>query len=253
MPAVLESKTGKSSKKAVSCYHCGETCDTSLEADGYFFCCEGCSFVYALLKENGLCNYYDLEKTPGIKVKGRFNSGKFLFLDNSEVEQKLLTFKDDKQRQVSFYLPQMHCASCIWLLENLHSIEPGINFSKTNFQRKEIRIAFDHNQTSLRKVVELLSFIGYEPYISLNDSERKETKKADRRQFYRIGVAAFCFSNIMMLSFPEYFSSGNMDDYALARFFSYLNFLLALPVFFLQRFRIFYFSLQGPSAKMVEY
>lgn len=249
MPAVLESKTGKSSKKAVSCYHCGETCDTSLEADGYFFCCEGCSFVYALLKENGLCNYYDLEKTPGIKVKGRFNSGKFLFLDNSEVEQKLLTFKDDKQRQVSFYLPQMHCASCIWLLENLHSIEPGINFSKTNFQRKEIRIAFDHNQTSLRKVVELLSFIGYEPYISLNDSERKETKKADRRQFYRIGVAAFCFSNIMMLSFPEYFSSGNMDDHALARFFSYLNFLLALPVFFYSASGFFISAYKGLQQK----
>jgi len=127
--------------KIIHCYHCGEICDNSIPTDGHFFCCDGCQFVYGLLKENGLCNYYDLSKAPGIKVKGRYSSDKFSFLDNAEAQQKLITFKDDKQSQVSFYLPQMHCASCIWLLENLHSIEAGISFSKTNFQRKEVYIA----------------------------------------------------------------------------------------------------------------
>ena len=227
---ILIEKPSKQQKSF--CFHCGETCDSSIEVDGYFFCCEGCGFVYSLLKENGLCNYYDLNSTPGIKVKGKFNSDKFSYLDTAEAQLKLLTFRDEKQSQVNFYLPQMHCASCIWLLENLHSIQPGILFSKTNFQRKEISIAFDHSQASLRQVVELLAFIGYEPYISLDDSEERKNKKIDRRQFYKIGVAAFCFSNIMMLSFPEYFSSGNIDEQTLKHLFSYLNLILALPVFF---------------------
>ncbi|RYF79547.1 MAG: heavy metal translocating P-type ATPase, partial [Chitinophagaceae bacterium] len=130
-------KKEKPVKTAVQCYHCGETCDTSIQEDEHFFCCDGCKFVYGLLKDNGLCNYYDLSSTPGIKIKGKYNSEKFAFLDTAEAQQKLITFKDDKQSQVSFYLPQMHCASCIWLLENLHTIQPGILFSKTNFQRKE--------------------------------------------------------------------------------------------------------------------
>src|SRR5829696_6554662 len=113
-------KREKPVKTAVQCYHCGEPCDNSIAADDHFFCCEGCQFVYGLLKENGLCNYYNLSKTPGIRVKGKFTSEKFAFLDTPEVEQKLITFKDEKQSQVSFYLAQMHCASCIWLLENLH-------------------------------------------------------------------------------------------------------------------------------------
>jgi Cu+-exporting ATPase len=225
-------ETPSKRKTAIQCYHCGEACDDSIQSDGHFFCCEGCSFVYGLLKENGLCNYYDLSSAPGIKVRGKYNSDKFSFLDTPEAQLKLISFKDDKQSQVSFYLPQMHCASCIWLLENLHAIQPGISFSKTNFQRKEVFIAFDHHQTSLQKVVELLAFIGYEPYISLNDFEEKKPKKTDRRQFYKMGVAAFCFSNIMMLSFPEYFSSGNIDEQTLKHLFSYLNLLLALPVFF---------------------
>lgn len=236
-------------KNSIHCYHCGEACDSSIEADGKLFCCEGCSFVYNLLKENGLCNYYDLNKTPGIKVKGKYNSDKFSFLDTAEAQQKLLSFRDEKQSHVSFYLPQMHCASCIWLLENLHNIQQGIAFSKTNFQRKEVFIVFDHQQTSLRRIVELLAFIGYEPYISLNDSEEKKAKKTDRRQFYKMGVAAFCFSNIMMLSFPEYFSSGNIDEQTLKHLFSYLNLLLALPIFFYSASDFFISAWKGMQQK----
>ena len=238
-------KKEKQLKTAVQCYHCGERCDSSLAEDEHFFCCDGCKFVYSLLKDNGLCNYYDLSATPGIRVRGKYHSDKFLFLDNVEVEQKLLSFKDDKQAQLTFYLPQMHCASCIWLLENLHSIQPGILFSKTNFQRKEVFIAYHHQETSLRKVVELLSFIGYEPYISLNEGEKKTEKKISRRQFYKIGVAGFCFSNIMMLSFPDYFSSGDISEGSLKQLFTYLNLFLALPVFFFSASDFFVSAFKG--------
>ncbi|MGE5519385.1 MAG: heavy metal translocating P-type ATPase [Candidatus Dadabacteria bacterium] len=236
-------------KTTTQCYHCGETCDASIAADDHIFCCEGCRFVYDLLKENGLCNYYELSSAPGIKVKGKFTSDKFAYLDNTDVQQKLVRFTDGKQSQVSFYLPQMHCASCIWLLENLHTIEPGILVSQTNFQRKEIFIAFDLGRTSLRKVVELLAFVGYEPYISFDDSVKKREKKINREQFYKIGVAAFCFSNIMMLSFPEYFSSGKLDQQFLRYLFSYLNLVLALPVFFYSASDFFISAWKGLQQK----
>jgi P-type Cu+ transporter len=225
-----KSKQGK--PVALQCYHCGESCDSSIQSEGNYFCCEGCKFVYQLLQENGLCNYYELSSAPGIKVKGKFSSERFAYLDNEEVQRKLLNFDDGKQCQVSFYLPQMHCASCIWLLENLHSIEAGILYSKTNFQRKEVFIAFNSGEISLRKIVELLAFTGYEPYISLKDGEKKKANKINRKAIYKIGVAGFCFSNIMMLSFPEYFSSGNIGQQSLEKLFSYLNLGLSLPVIF---------------------
>ncbi|GAA4752846.1 heavy metal translocating P-type ATPase [Flavisolibacter ginsenosidimutans] len=251
MPAV-DAPVRKKEKPVIRpahCYHCGEVCDAYIAGDEHVFCCDGCKFVYSLLKENGLCNYYDLSNTPGIKVKGKFSSDKFSFLDTEEAKQKLITFKDEKQSQVGFYLPQMHCASCIWLLENLHAIQQGILFSKTNFGRKEVFIAFNHNETSLRKVVELLAFIGYEPYISLNDSEAKKEKKINRKQFYKIGVAGFCFSNIMMLSFPEYFSSGDIAEGTLKHLFVYLNLVLALPVFFYSASDFFVSAWKGLQQK----
>ena len=56
----------------VSCYHCGEQCDEVIEMDGKPFCCGGCKQVYLLLNENNLCTYYNFDKNPGIKAKGKF-------------------------------------------------------------------------------------------------------------------------------------------------------------------------------------
>jgi Cu+-exporting ATPase len=205
--------------------------------------------VYQLLQENGLCNYYELSERPGIKVKGKFSSQRFAYLDNEEVKRKLLRFNEGNISHVNFYLPQMHCASCIWLLESLHTIDAGILFSKSNFQRKDIFIAFDPSKISLRKVVELLAFIGYEPYISLHEGSKKKSRKVNRKKIFKIGVAGFCFMNIMMLSFPEYFSSGNIGNITLQKVFSYLNLVLSLPVFFYSANEFFISAWKGLRQK----
>ena len=183
-----------------------------------------------MLNENDLCVYYDFDKNPGIKARGKFVSERFAYLDDEATIKKLVQFSNVSQTNVTFSLPQMHCSSCIFLLENLHRINPSITTSQANFQRKEVFIIFDPQQISLRKVVELLAFIGYEPNISLKDTVSKKTSTFNRQRIYKIGVAGFCFANIMMLSFPEYFSSGNIEQTGLKETFTWLNLLLSLPV-----------------------
>lgn len=223
-----------------TCAHCGDQCDDSIAIadnrqlttdDRLFFCCHGCKQVYQLLNENGMCEYYDIDKTPGIKAKGKFVGERFGYLDDEAIQQKLIKFTNGSQTHITFYTPQIHCSSCIWLLENLNRINPGIINSRTDFQKKEIFVIFDPNKISIRQIVELLAFIGYEPYISLNDVSGKKKKHVDRKQIVKIGIAGFCFGNIMMLSFPEYFASGNIDS-GLRHVFTYANLVLSLPVFF---------------------
>jgi P-type Cu+ transporter len=199
-------------------------------ADDKNFCCEGCKQVYLLLNENNLCVYYDFDKNPGIKAKGKFASERFAYLEDEATINKLVQFNSGTQVNVTFSLPQMHCSSCVYLLENLHRINPGIIKSQTNFQRKEVFISYNPAEVSLRKVVELLAFIGYEPYISLKDTVEKKTNNFNKSRIYKIGVAGFCFANIMMLSFPEYFSSGKIDQHGLKETFAWLNLSLSLPV-----------------------
>ncbi|MFM2358120.1 MAG: hypothetical protein RLY16_112, partial [Bacteroidota bacterium] len=224
--------------------------DTVYE-DNKAFCCQGCKQVYLLLNNNNLCSYYDLDKNPGVKAKGKFNDGRFAYLEDEATAQKLHQFCSENKNLITFQLPQMHCASCVFLLENLHRIEPGIIQSQTNFQRKEVFIAYDPQLISLRKVVELLAFVGYEPYISLQDTKEKKSTSFNRKRIYKIGVAGFCFANIMMLSFPEYFSSGNIEQRGLKETFAWLNLGLSLPVLFFSASDFFVSAYAGIRQKFL--
>lgn len=223
-----------------SCYHCGEdVLEEGIQQDGKSFCCTGCKTVYGILNQNGLCEYYDLEGQPGINQKEQVYAGKFGFLDDAQVKSKLLHFRQDAQCHVIFYLPQMHCSSCIWLLEQLNKVNAGVLKSEVDFLKKEVRIVFDETKTSLRKVAETLTLIGYEPHISLQDVDGRKVKKQDKSRIIKIGLTGFCFGNIMMLSFPEYFSLNSEHDPGLKLWFNALNVLLALPVFFYGAFEFF--------------
>ena len=215
-----------------SCYHCGAECDANIKIDKKLFCCEGCKMVFQLLDENGLCQYYDLSDMPGIAAKGHFVSEKYNYLDNQTIQDQLIQFKLEGQAHVVFYLPQIHCVSCVWLLENLHKINAGIIQSQTHFEKKEIKIVYNPGLITLKELVQLLSFVGYEPVIHLGGNDWLKKKKVNKKQLFKIGIAGFCFSNIMMLSFPEYLSNDALELGNLRPFFIYLNLLLSLPVLF---------------------
>lgn len=215
----------------LKCYHCGEDCTGNIiHAHDKDFCCEGCKMVYEILNKTGLCDYYEISKNPGTSQKIKIRENKFAFLDDEAICQSLTVFKDDTQTHVTFCLPQMHCSSCLWLLENLHRLNEHIISSKVNFTRKEADIVFNHQHTSLRKVAELLAAIGYEPYISLNHLS-KPISSINKSKIYKLGVAGFCFANIMLFSFPEYLGIDSKEQ-NLVMLFRYFNVLLSLPVFF---------------------
>jgi P-type Cu+ transporter len=216
------------------CYHCGENCtNTTITSDDKKFCCTGCKTVYQILNKNGLCKYYDLNEQPGNNQSIEVRDGKFSFLDDEKIAGKLIAFSSGEQTQAVFYLPQIHCSSCLWLLENLQKIHSGVLSSRVDFTRKELTVLFNNQRISLRKIAELLTGVGYEPHISLNQLKEGKKNTYDKTRIYRLGVAGFCFGNIMLLSFPEYFSAASFSDkQQLETVFRYLNLVLSLPVFF---------------------
>ncbi|MBR9979082.1 MAG: heavy metal translocating P-type ATPase metal-binding domain-containing protein [Bacteroidetes bacterium] len=216
------------------CFHCGDACDGYDIAIGdKYFCCNGCKTVYELLSDKDLCSYYSIdEKRRG---KSPFDDGysrRFDYLDDATVIEQLLDFADGDVRMATFRVPSMHCSSCIWLLERLGTLHPGVIASRVHFPRKEVTVTWNATQVSLREVVSLLSSIGYEPFISLQDVAEKRTRESNRKLYYRIGVAGFAFGNIMLFSFPEYLADEGTIDPAFQFVFRYLNVLLSLPVFF---------------------
>ncbi len=214
------------------CYHCGEDCELDpVHFDQKDFCCQGCKLVYEVLAENDLCEYYRLDANPGKSQKANSNlKNRFDYLDDQEVVQRLLDFGNDLESHVTFYVPQIHCASCIWLLENLFQINSAIVGSRVDFIKKKVQIKFLHDRLSLREAVSLLSVLGYEPSVSLSDLDQKKRGQVDRKTLTKLGVAGFCFGNMMLFSIPEYFSEAKLLGDGFKELFDYLNVVLSLPI-----------------------
>lgn len=214
---------------ALTCYHCGEDCPNGrISIEDKVFCCEGCRMVFQIINHHDLCDYYQLNPSPGLAQRIVVRKDKFAFLDDGKIAGRLISYRDEEQLRVTFYLPQMHCSSCLYLLEHLHRLDAGIISGKVNFARKELDVILHPSKTSLRKCAELLAGIGYEPCISLNDLKEKRPA-INRSMVYQLGVAGFCFGNIMLMSFPEYFGFDASDE-GLKILFRWINLALALPV-----------------------
>lgn len=171
-----------------------------------------------------------MEGLKGIQPKGKFKQGQWDFLNEPEIEQQLLSFKNPTQAHIHFQLPNIHCSSCIWLLEHLTRINKGVISSTVDFNRKEASIIYDPQQLSLSEVASLLDYIGYPPSINHDSNTRKKTSENNRSTLIRIGVAGFCFSNIMMLSFPDYLSASGLESSLLSKTFTIISLILSLPV-----------------------
>ncbi len=215
----------------LTCAHCGDPCpkNETVWKEDTAFCCNGCKTVYELLHSCDLTDYYRLEETPGVSLRQSKAEARFAFLDHEEIQRQLLDFSDGTLAKVRFYLPQIHCASCVWLLEKLYRLNEAVVESSVNYLKKEVRITFYENEITLRELVTLLAQIGYKPVINLEATQQPKKTSHYQRFYLQIGVAGFCFGNIMLFSFPEYLGIEEQDAF-LRTVFGYLNWVLALPV-----------------------
>jgi Cu+-exporting ATPase len=120
----------------ISCFHCGDDCRSSvINYDKKSFCCNGCKTVYEIFSENDLSCYYDIQASPGAIPKEI--EGKYDFLSQENIIEKLTDFNDGKTQIVTLYVPHIHCSSCIWILENLNKLNAEISSSQVNFGKKK--------------------------------------------------------------------------------------------------------------------
>ncbi len=211
------------------CTHCGQPCQEDLVwLAEKPFCCFGCKTVYEIIQSNDLCEYYDLTKNPGITAK-KWSDEEYLYLNESNIRRKLLTFDSESFAKVDFYVPVIHCISCIWLLEHLNKMEAGILKSQVNFPRKTITIEFNPQQVKLSSIAGLIHSLGYVPQINL-ETGKKPTGLSQKSLVTKLAIAGFCFGNVMLFSFPEYLGI-DQHDQNLMRIFPWLNWVLSLPVF----------------------
>lgn len=211
-----------------TCFHCHDTLPPDpIPFDNKSFCCNGCKSVYELLSAHELGAFY-AQPDSGGQRPNTTSQEQFAFLDEPALRQQLIDFEEGDLVRLTLHLPQIHCASCIYLLEHLHKINPGIVQSSVHFTRREATITLHTEQIKLSELAQLLSKIGYQPNFN-----RKEERAAtwSKRLLLQLGMAGFAFGSIMLWSFPEYL--GLDDTYLGFRNLSaYLSLAVSIPVLF---------------------
>ena len=222
--------TSASFDDAVVCRHCGDACgQAAIVSSEGTFCCAGCQSVFTLLSTHGMTAFYTCDVRPGFSQRALTDRdpGRFAALDDADIARRFVTLRSSGLARVVFPTPSMHCASCLWLLEQLWRFHPGIVRSEANLMNRTVAVEFKPGEISLRAVAEQLAALGYEPVL---DQEPASGVPAVRRRLYlKIGVAGFAFGNVMLFSIPRY-ANGAPLDAQFQSLFGILNLIFSLPV-----------------------
>lgn len=214
-----------------TCRHCGDPLLVDrVECESGRFCCAGCRAVFDLLRQEGLDHYYRCAEAPGRSQRDAASQAadRFSSLDDPDVAAAFLEFDDGQVARARLPVPALHCASCVWLLERLWKLHPGVVAAEVDLLHQSLRVTFRPGETTLRQVAERLAMLGYEPTIAIEHAAA--AVPAARRRLYRqLGVAGFAFGNIMIFSIPRYAHGGPLEP-GFQRLFDVLNLTFALPV-----------------------
>lgn len=215
------------------CAHCGLKVLPHLVRpnDDKQFCCSGCRQVYAILNECGLEQYYNLREMEDAKPQSANVSGRgFEDFDDPSFTSKYVKKISETNNTVILYLEGIHCAACVWLVENLPRTNKGLLSIRLDMARAQAVIDWDPSQISLSAIARSLDRVGYLPHpYNLSDVGRLR-KEEGRDMLKRLGLATACAINIMVIQAALYAGEYSGIDPRFESFFRWISFLLAIPV-----------------------
>jgi Cu+-exporting ATPase len=199
------------------CAYCGDACEQkeAIQLNQKWFCCFGCATLDGVV--DGLA-----DQVGEVELKYRQ-------LDLPELFNKVVDFKNDSVYSIQISLPNIHCSSCIELLEDLPNLLDGVVRSEVNFEHKRCRVTAKRT-LDLSLLAQTLDYIGYPPQISVAQKAREEERMNKKKALFKLAVAGFCFGNIMLFAMPHYFGMVLNNEVFFTRLFSGLSIVLSIPV-----------------------
>ncbi len=218
----LHSPTNESDSKFESdvrstdhCRHCGQT--SGVDETG--FCCSGCELAYKIIRSQGLDEFYSIRENA---QTGPANAIPNVEDVDAYVEYDSPKFWQENVRPIAgglvtsqLRLKGIHCAACIWLLERLPRIVPGVIEARVNLPKATIELTWRPTQAKLSNVLLAIARLGYQAVASSKLSREAARAKENRQQLIQIAVAAACSANIMLLAIAMYAGewTGMADDH----------------------------------------
>lgn len=221
---------GSPTHNTIACAHCGDPVPKGLRQPlgQNSFCCSGCEAVHGAIAASGLDTYYALQRR--LEVKGRrarVSDKQFEEFDDPVFAGLHTSDRGDGTLGVELFVENVHCGACVWLLERLPHMEPGVQSAQVQMKSGSLRIVFDPAAVKLSHLARRLASFGYPPHPARGRSADQLRRRETRRALQNIAVAGAIAGNTMVLAFPLYGGALHGIEAEYQRFFLYLSLGLA--------------------------
>lgn len=241
----------KAANADACCYHCG----LPITAAGEFtvmttsgvqsVCCPGCKAVVETISACGLENYYRYRNSSGHYRDNNLSadtnltatqpasietSEHFTYLDQTDFLQRSSTVLANGLRQCELLIGGMHCAACVWLLEQRLQRLHGVKKVEIDFDGQRGTIEWDEEQTKLSAICAAIAAIGYRPEPYRRDREEQLRQHEQRKMLRQLGVAGIGMMQVSMLALGLYAGAVDGIEPLYRNFLRWISLLVTFPV-----------------------
>jgi P-type Cu2+ transporter len=187
------------------CEHCGLTVPRGLiVADRREqFCCHGCETAWQLIHASGLQAWYRLASDRRAVSEGG-SRDRVAGFDAPGFVERFSVDAGAGLREITLAIEGLHCAACVWLIERLGRVCPGVERSTVNFARRTVTIQWRPESVRLSRVVASLQQLGYEAAPVTPGAAREPVARENRRHLVRLGIAGAAAGNNMLIATALY-------------------------------------------------
>lgn len=184
------------------CYHCSEPVLTGLryrlrvEGVDQAMCCPACLMVAETIIGGGLSDYYRFRDQPSPRPGGEDDFSAF---DDPVVQQQCVRRSVDGSNEVSLLIGGMHCAACVWLLEQQLQQVPGVHRAQVSFDRRRAVVQYDADTVRLSALCRAIAAVGYQPQPDQPNQAEALYQQEQRLALRRLGVAGIGMMQAGML------------------------------------------------------
>ncbi|ESQ13494.1 MAG TPA: heavy metal translocating P-type ATPase [Chromatiaceae bacterium] len=213
------------------CYHCGlpvsDGAHDSAEINSIerVFCCPGCRAVCEAIHRAGLEGFYRRTPDGGLLERPLEAPKQLALYDLDEVQEEFVGTLGEI-REINLLVEGIHCAACVWLIENSLAAMPGIQQARVNLTGRRLRLQWDNGRVKLSQVLRQLGDIGYAATPFDPDAAEGALQRSNRALLYRMAFAGFAAMNLMWISIALY---AGADQGEFRNLFHWVGFLLATP------------------------
>ena len=210
-------KTAELREAGAACAHCGLPVPPAMRRvhGEPSFCCRGCEHVHGVLQAAGLESYYVLRdefEQDGDARPASESTETYAAFEREAFRTRHVRSLDDRLERVEFLLEGVRCAACVWLIESLPRVEPGVRAARVGLADAQVRVDYDPAATSPGRIARALSSLGYTPHVVRREERVRAARAEERRRLLRLAVAGACAGNVMLVSFALYSGrAGGLD------------------------------------------